>query len=577
MKRVFSFLKPYRLPAGLALLLMLVELTVELLQPLIIARMIDQGILQKDMSVIWLWGAVLLGMSLFAFAAGVTNSFLASRVSQGFAYDLRSSLFKKVQAFSFSNLDEFQTSSLITRVTNDVNTIQMTVFMSLRIMLRAPLLVIGGTIMALFVNAKLALILVIAIPILLFFLLWVLKVGGAMFRAVQERLDKVNGVMKENLAGMRIIKAFLNSGYEIRRFNGAAEDLRKRTATVLRLIEMTMPILYFVMNAGIIAILWFGAGEVTSGGAKVGEVVAIVNYSLRITAAISMFSFIIMAFSRTRASSRRVSDVLKTEPDLHDTEHAADVPEISDGEVEFRDVTFSYPGSDTPVLRGVSFSAGKGTTTAIMGATGSGKSTLFQLIPRLYDAAGGKVMLDGTSAEKYRLKSLRNRIGYVPQESVLFTGTIKENIMWGKPDASMEEVIQAAKDAQIHETIEALPKGYDTVVGQKGVNLSGGQKQRMSIARALIRKPAILLLDDSTSALDLKTEGKLLKALAGYSCTTFLITQKISTAAASDQILILEDGELAEQGAHEDLLETSSIYRRIWQSQRRGEHAHETL
>ncbi|KZZ84053.1 ABC transporter ATP-binding protein [Bacillus sp. SJS] len=577
MNRVFSFLKPYRLPAGLALTLMLVELAVELAQPLIIARMIDQGILQKDMGVIWLWGGVLLAMSIFAFAAGVTNSFLASKVSQGFAYDLRSSLFKKVQSFSFSNLDDFQTSSLITRVTNDVNTIQMTVFMSLRIMLRAPLLVIGGTVMALFVNAKLALILVIAIPVLIFFLLWVLKTGGVMFRAVQERLDKVNGVMKENLAGMRIIKAFLNSRYEIQRFTSATEDLRKRTTTVLRLIEMTMPILYFVMNAGIIAILWFGAGEVSSGGAKVGEVVAIVNYSLRITAAISMFSFIIMAFSRTRASSQRVSEVLETEPHLHDLPSSSRSPEVTDGSVEFQNVTFFYPGSETPVLKKVSFTAEKGSTTAIMGATGSGKSTLFQLIPRLYDATEGEVFLDGEEAGQYRLQNLREQIGYVPQESILFTGTVKDNIAWGKPAASMEEIIQAAKDAQIHETIESLPKGYDTVVGQKGVNLSGGQKQRLSIARALIRKPAILLLDDSTSALDLKTEGRLLKALGTYSCTTFLITQKISTAAASDQILILDDGELLEYGPHEELLRTSDIYRRIWQSQMKGERIHETL
>ncbi|MTH53631.1 ATP-binding cassette domain-containing protein [Bacillus mangrovi] len=575
MTRVFSFLKPYRLPAGLALLLMLAELAVELLQPLIIARIIDEGILQKDLGTVWLWGGVLLAMSVLAFASGITNSFLASRVSQGFAYDIRSSLFKKVQSFAFSNLDEFQPSSLITRVTNDVNTIQMTVFMSLRIMIRAPLLVIGGTVMALFVNARLAMILVIAIPILIFFLLWVMKTGGAMFRAVQERLDRVNGVMKENLSGMRIIKAFLNSGYEIKRFTGAAEDLRKRTASVLRLIEMTMPVLYFVMNAGIIAILWFGASEAAAGGAKVGEVVAVVNYALRITAAISMFSFIIMAFSRTRASSQRVAEVLETESHLLEGQGTAS--HAADGRVEFRNVGFHYPEMDTPVLANISFTAEAGTSTAIMGSTGSGKSTLFQLIPRLYEPSKGKVLINGHEVETYRLKDLRSGIGYVPQESMLFTGTVKDNIMWGRPDASIDEVVQAAKDAQIHDTIASLPDGYDTLVGQKGVNLSGGQKQRLSIARALIRKPAILLLDDSTSALDLQTERKLLQAISTYSCTVIMITQKISTASVSDQILLLDEGEMAACGSHKELLDRSDMYRRIWQSQSEGVTMHEAL
>ncbi|WP_191566296.1 ABC transporter ATP-binding protein [Metabacillus idriensis] len=567
MSKVFLLLKPYRLAMGVALALMLIELGVELLHPLIMAKIIDDGILKNDINVVIYWGSVMIGISIAAFAAGVTNSFYAAHVSQSFGFDARKNLFEKVQSFSFANFNLFPASSLITRMTNDVTQLQNTIFMSLRIMLRAPLLIVGGTIMALIVNTKLALILLVSIPLLLGFLFWMMKKGSSLFKAVQERLDSVNGVMQENLTGMRIIKAFLRRNFEVSRFTKANEELRDGTVTALRLMEIAMPLLLLVMNISMLAILWFGSINVNSGEAKVGEVVAIVNYALRISSVLSIFSFIIMAFSRAKASAGRIHDVLETEVDLRDSIDAKESSVIEKGDIEFKSVSFTYPGTETAVLKDLSFTAKAGETIALLGATGSGKSSIFNLIPRLYDVTEGAIFIDQKNLLAMKLESLRGQIGFVPQESLLFTGSIKENIAWGKEGASIDEIKEAAGNAQIHETIENLPNGYDTRVGQKGVNLSGGQKQRISIARALVRKPKILLLDDSTSALDLKTEAKLLKAIKAYDCTIFIITQKISTAMEASQILLLDEGEILANGSHDELMQKSLLYQRIYQSQ----------
>jgi ATP-binding cassette, subfamily B, multidrug efflux pump len=567
MLNVLSYLKPYRVAIVIALSLMLTELVVELVQPLLIAKIIDDGILQNDLSVIYKWGAVMVGLSILAFASGIINSFFAAHVSQSYGYDLRKNLFLKVQSFSFANFNEFQTSSLITRFTNDVTQLQNTVFMSLRIMLRAPLLIIGGMIMALFVNVKLALVLVIAVPALFLFLIYFMNKGSVLFKSVQERLDHVNRVMRENLSGMRLIKAFLRWKYEVDRFTEANEKLRDKTITSLRVIEFTMPILLLVMNLSIIAILWFGSVQVNTNNAGVGEIVALVNYSTRIMGAFSIFTFIILAFSRAKASAGRISDVLVSEADMVDSRNAIEPGAFLKGEIEFKDVSFTYPGTTEEILHNISFKVNSSQTVAILGATGSGKSSLFQLIPRLYDADKGSILIDGYDVKDLKQEQLRKQIGYVPQEALLFTGSVSENIKWGKEDASMEEIIEATKSAQIHETVEKLPNKYETLIGQRGVNLSGGQKQRLSIARALIRKPRILLLDDSTSALDLKTEAKLLQALTHYKCTTLIITQKITTAMEADTILLIEEGRLLEQGNHEELLTSSSLYQRIFASQ----------
>lgn len=566
--KILSFLKPYRIAVAVGLVLMLVELSVELLQPLLMAKIIDAGILAKDLSTVMKWGGIMVGISLMAFLGGVINSFFASHVSQSFGYDVRISLFKKIQSFSFTNFNQFPTASLITRMTNDITQIQNTVFMSLRIMLRAPLSILGAAILALVVDFKLGLYLAVVIPLLILFLIWAMNKGGRLFRTVQEKLDGVNSVMRENLIGMRLIKALLRRSHELKRFTTASDNLKKQTVSALRLMETTAPVLLLVMNLGILGVLWLGNIQVNNGEAQVGEVVAIVNYATRITASLSPLSFIIMAFSRAKASSRRVMNVLETEIDLVDSEEPtpSSFPAI-DGKVVFERVSFHYPNTVPPVLTEISFVAQPRQTVAILGATGSGKSSLFQLIPRLYDVDDGAVLIDDQDVRTMKLESLRKKMGFVPQEALLFTGTVRENIAWGKENASMEEIIEAAKASQIHETICKLPKQYETKLGQKGASLSGGQKQRLSIARALVRKPRLLLLDDSTSALDLKTEAKLLQALRKYTCTTLIITQKISTAIEADKILLLEDGKLLTEGTHSDLLGKSLLYQQIFQSQ----------
>jgi len=564
---VFSFIKPYRIPIAAALSLMLVELAVELWQPLLMAKIIDEGIVEKDLETIIKYGGGMLGLSLLAFASGITNSFIAAHAGQSIGFDLREKLFGKVQSFSFTNFSRFPASSLITRITNDVTQLQNTVFMSLRIAMRAPLMVIGGIVMAMLVNVKLSLAFAVIMPPLLVFLIWIMTKAGGLFKNVQKRLDKVNSVMRENLVGMRLIKAFDRGDYEGTRFETANNSLRDKTVFALRVTEATIPILLLFMNMSIIAVLWFGKIEVQNGTVSVGEIVAIVNYAARITTAFSMFSWIIMVLSRSKASAERVEEVLNEEIDLQDTAHSSVENEITNGKIEFRNVSFQFPNTNIPILQNLTFSIESGETVAVLGATGAGKTAMFQLIPRLYDVTEGEVRIDGQNIKELKLKSLREKIGYVPQEALLFTGSIQENLAWGKEDAKQDEMVEAASNAQIHETIEKLPNKYETLLGQKGVNLSGGQKQRLSIARALIKKPKILLLDDSTSALDLKTEAKLLDAISKYKCTTIVITQKISTAKEADKILLLEDGTLTAAGDHEYLLKHSQLYRAIYESQ----------
>lgn len=567
MKKVFSYLKPYRLAIGIAWSLMLIELVVELLHPLFMSKIIDEGILTKNLHVVLVWGGIMIGMSLLSFISGITNTFYAGHVSQNFSYDLREKLFDKVQSFSFANFNRFPTSSLVTRLTNDVTQVQNMIFMAMRVMLRSPLLVVFGTVMAFVVNAKLAMLFIICVPILVVFFLWIMSKGRTLFKTVQTRLDRVNNVLQENLAGVRLIKAFLRGKHEEERFNKVNIQLKDKTLYTFRLIESTMPILLLVMNLAIVLILWNGYGDVLAKDVKVGEVVAIINYGTRITGAISMLSWLVMAFARARASAGRIEEVLEAEIDLRDTEEMDQILQVEDGKIEFKQVDFKYPETNQVVLKNISFVVDAQETIAILGETGSGKSSLFQLIPRLYDTNNGQVLIDNHDVKTISLKHLRTRIGFVPQEVILFTGTIKENIAWGKEGATMEDIVGAAKHAQIHDAIMNLPKQYDTMVGQKGVNLSGGQKQRISIARALVRNPKILLLDDSTSALDLKTEAKLLKALKTYKNTTLIITQKISTAMEADKILILDDGKLLASGTHEELLVHSTLYQSIYQSQ----------
>ncbi|CEI84523.1 putative ABC transporter ATP-binding protein YfiB [Oceanobacillus oncorhynchi subsp. incaldanensis] len=573
MRKVFSYLRPYTFPSIIAFSLMLIELTVELLLPLFLGLMINQGVVNQDIQNIAFWGSIMIGLALLSFLAGVLNSFLSSHVSFSYAYDLREELFSKIQSFTYAKLNKYPTSSLVTRFTNDIRQIQNTVFMVLRIMAKAPLTVLGGVIMAFVVNAQLALIFLVTVPLLILFLLWILKISSKLFKQVQSNVDDVNRVMQENLAGMRLIKAFTRRSTEENRFDDANRTLAVTTRKTFRIVESSGPVLLFVMNLSLIFIIWFGSIQTVNGQANIGEVVTMINYALRVAMAISMFSFIIMILSRTKASAERISEVL-TEEDGEQEELKQAVFSLSKGRLVFENVSFRYPDAFKETLSDISFSVNAGERLAIIGATGSGKTSLFQLIPRLYEPSKGNIYVDDILLTDYSFKALRDGIGYVPQTPLLFTGSIFDNIAFGKKDATMDEVIQAAKDAQIHDTIQQLEHQYETRVGQKGVNLSGGQKQRISIARALIRKPEMLMLDDSTSALDLATEARFLQALNYYPYTVLLITQKIATAKTSDRILLLDQGKILDIGTHNELLDRSELYRAVAESQQEKEVLH---
>ncbi|MEK3984023.1 ABC transporter ATP-binding protein [Paenibacillus sp. FSL K6-3166] len=562
---IFSFLKKYKVAAIAALVMMLIELAVELSQPLLISKIIDQGIKEQNSSVVWLWGGVLIGSAVVAFIAGVLSSFFAAHASQSFAFDLRDKLYEKVQSFTYAVFNRFATSSLITRLTGDVSQLQDTIFMSLRFMTRVPLVVVGSVIMALVVHVKLGLFLTVALPLLLLFLYFIMRKASLLFRNVQNRLDGVNGVIQENLTGIRLIRVFVRMGHEIGRFTVFSGNLMKSTVSALRLTETTMPFVMLIVNAAIMSILWFGRIEIANGDATLGETVAVINYSLRTIGALSAISGLVVTISRARASSQRITEVMSAGAGVKEGGTAKGEP--IQGHVQFEDISFKYPESDISVLEDITFEVAAGERVAIMGATGSGKSSLVGLIPRLYEETDGIIRIDGQKSTNIDISRLRRSIGYVPQELQLFSGSIRDNIAWGNEYATQEQIEHAAAAAQIHATVMDLPKGYDTMLGQRGVNLSGGQKQRLTIARALVRKPAILILDDSTSALDAVTEGLLLEALKEISCTTFLITQKISSTASADLILLLDEGRLIGKGTHDELMTSSALYRKIYESQ----------
>lgn len=568
MHNLWQWLKPYRKAIAIAILLLLVELIIELLQPLLISKVINEGIMPQQLSTVLRWSGIMLALAAAGFVSGIINSYYAARVGQNVGYDVRQQIFERVQSYSYSSFNQFSTSTLITRVTSDVTTLQNLVFMGMRIMLRAPLLLIGGLVMALVVNFRLGLILFVSTPVLFIFLLLMMKLTFKLYHSVQERLDRTNSVMLENLLGMRLIRAFVRSKHEVNRFEDVNRQLMDYNIRALKLIETTAPVLTLVLNGCVLFILWLGNKQVhTWGIANVGEVVAVINYASRMIGSFSVISMVVMNISRAKASIQRINEVLNTQTDIVEAEQADSSRGVTEGRVQFEQVYFHYPDAEQPVLHDLTFTVQPGQLVAIMGATGAGKSSIFQLIPRLYDVTAGIVRIDGTDVRQMKLESLRKQIGYVPQESLLFTGTVQDNIRWGRDEASMDAIVEAAKAAQIHDTIMKLPQQYETLIGQKGVNLSGGQKQRLTVARALIRKPKLLLLDDSTSALDTRTEAMLFRELLKLQCTTIIITQKISAAKHADLILLLDDGHLLAQGGHEQLLQQSELYRRIVQSQ----------
>ena len=568
MKTVYRYAWAYKWPMLIAFSLTLIELFIELAQPLFIGKIIDEGIIAQDGDAIIYWGLLMAGATFIAFLSGIANSFFAAHAAQGFAYDLRQATYEHLQKMTLATFLTFPTASIMTRLTNDVNIVQRVMFMGLRIMSRAPLVVVGSILMAFFVNWKLAIIFLIGTPLLLIFLSYMVKTGGPLFGQVQRRLDEVNRTVRENLQAIRLVKASARESYETERFAEVADDLKERTMKALRTMEWTMPILLLVMNIMIIAIIWVGSFYVNLGTAQVGEVVSVMNYALRMTGSFSMFSFLIVLFSRAKASSERIEEVLvaPVAKEQEVVQHDAQV-----GDWVFDEVSFSYGNEETHALHNISLRIHPKEKIALLGETGSGKSTLVQLMLRLFEPTSGQITYGDVPLNQWPVEKLRQSIGYVPQQAELVSGTIADNLRWGKKDATEEEMYEALRRAQMLESVERLPKGLHTLIGQQGVNFSGGQKQRLSIARALLRSPDVLILDDSTSALDVKTEQALFRALEPLEMTLVVITQKISTARRADRIVVLHEGLIDGIGTDEQLRTLSSVYETIVASQEGGE------
>lgn len=568
MRTVFSYTLKYKWIIIIGLLLMLVELAVELIQPLFIRGVIDDGITVNNLNNVWMYLGLMLAASIISTIAGIFNTYLSSYATNAFGNDLRNAIFRRVQHFTLETLSKFNGSTLITRLTQDVLISEMLVFFGMRILLRAPLLVIGSLVMSFVVNVKLGFYLTLLTPILFVFLFVTAKMGAKIFSRIQKRLDKINRFFQENLSGMLLIKVNNRAEYESKRFSDIAGKLRDDMIFGLRLMESILPVLLLIMNGSLLLVLYVSSDLIQTNNVQVGEVVAVINYALRMQGGFSMFSFLIISATRAKASADRISEVLHEDVDALDDGRKIEHTEGSS--VEFQDVSFKYVNSVSNILEDVSFKVDKNETLVIMGATGSGKSSLVNLIPRLYDATKGNIYVDGKNVKDWNVNELRDLIGYVPQSAVLFTGTIFENMLWGDEYASEGDVYDSTRKAQVHENIIRFDHQYNTQVGQRGVQLSGGQKQRLSIARALVKRPSILILDDSTSALDATTENSLWEEMDNLNVTRIIITQKISTAKTADKILLLEEGKVSAIGTHDSLLLDSELYQSIVESQKTG-------
>lgn len=571
--KVLRYLKPYWLFALLCPLAMILEVSMDLLQPTLMSDIVDNGILgdaaaDENLRYVLITGLKMLVFSLIGCFGGIASAAFGTAAAQKMGNDLRKDAFAKVMHMSFQQTDKFTTGSLVTRLTNDITAIQEFVAMSLRMFVRTGMQFIGGIAVILTLNVNFGIVLVISLPVQLIAVAIIMKKASPLFSIVQSRLDKVNSVVQENVSGARVVKAFTREEYEINRFDNANTDLMTTNLKVQKLLATLNPILMIIMNASVIAIIMIGGFQVEAKAMQVGEVMAAVTYITQILMSVMMVGMMFQQVSRSAASMKRVNEVLSTNPVISDGNKSADSD--NSGTVEFRNVGFSYPGSSgKPVLSGIDLKVGKGQMIAILGSTGCGKTSLVNLVPRFYDATNGDVLVDGVNVKDYDVDTLRSKIGVVLQKSELFSGTVAENIRWGCETATDEEVKTAAQIAQAEEFIDGFNDGYDTMISEKGASLSGGQKQRMAIARAIIKKPEILIFDDSTSALDLSTEAKLHKALRENlsGVTVIMIAQRIASVMRADKIAVLENGSICAFGTHKELMESSSVYRDIYYSQ----------
>lgn len=571
--KVLRYLKPYWLFALLCPLAMILEVSMDLLQPTLMSDIVDNGILgtaaaDENLRYVLITGLKMLVFSLIGCFGGIASAAFGTAAAQKMGNDLRKDAFAKVMHMSFQQTDKFTTGSLVTRLTNDITAIQEFVAMSLRMFVRTGMQFIGGIAVILTLNVNFGLVLVISLPVQLIAVAIIMKKASPLFSIVQTKLDKVNSVVQENVSGARVVKAFTREEYEINRFDNANTDLMTTNLKVQKLLATLNPILMIIMNASVIAIIMIGGFQVEAKAMQVGEVMAAVTYITQILMSVMMVGMMFQQVSRSAASMKRVNEVLSTDPVISDGNKSAD--SNNSGTVEFRNVGFAYPGSSgKPVLSGIDLKAEKGQMIAILGSTGCGKTSLVNLVPRFYDATDGDVLVDGVNVKDYDVDTLRSKIGVVLQKSELFSGTVAENIRWGCETATDEEVKTAAKIAQAEEFIDGFNDGYDTMISEKGASLSGGQKQRMAIARAIIKKPEILIFDDSTSALDLSTEAKLHKALRENlsGVTVIMIAQRIASVMRADKIAVLENGSICAFGTHKELMETSDVYRDIYYSQ----------
>ena len=572
LKRYKKYITPYLSAFVIGPLMMLTEVAGEVMLPKFMSMIINNGVADRNLAYIGKMGALMVLTVLFMAVGGILGAYFSAKASISFTSDMRNDLFRKVQQFSFENIDGYSTGSLVTRLTNDVQQVQNVLMMGLRMALRAPGMFLGALIMAFMMNRQLAVIILIVIPLLLAAIILILKTAFPRFGEMQRRLDRLNSGIQESLTNVRVVKSFVREDHEIEKFSRLNRDLKESSLRALRIVITTMPVMMFAMNVTTLAVVWYGGNIIIAGKMPVGDLTAFTTYIVQILMSLMMLSMVFLQSSRASASMKRINEIFDTEIGLNDDNAKNKDKKVTEGRVEFKNVSFGYSGENGRkdlVLEGISFTAEPGQTIGIIGSTGSGKTSLVQLIPRLYDVTGGEVLVDGVNVKDYSLKHLREGVGMVLQKNVLFSGTIEENLRWGNEDAPMEDVIRFSESAQADPFVKTFKNGYDTEMGQGGVNVSGGQKQRLCIARALLKRPKILILDDSTSAVDTATEAKIRESLYHdlKDTTKIIIAQRISSVQEADQILVLEDGKIIGHGTHEELLKTCETYSEIYTTQ----------